>query len=121
MMLVWLSSLMLGTAVQGRGAPVGPGGCVYGHWTTAQPLVAPVSMLSATRFPVAALGVDDGTRRVPAVRGYWVGVVGYDAVELERPYPWERTWPPQLRALRLDGSSVGSPSGAFLYAYPRAA
>jgi hypothetical protein len=121
MMMVWLPSLMLGATGQGQDVPVRPGGCVYGHWTTAQPLEVPVSTLSATRIPIAALGYDDGTRRVPAVRGYVVGVVGYEAVELERPYPWKRTWPPQLRALRLDGSSVGSPSGAFLYAYPRAA
>ncbi len=104
--------------------PLRDGACDYGAWTPATIVEAPTSMLSATRLVSAALssGVqrDRSRRDGAAAVGYLVGVAGFEAALLTRPYTWQSTWPPRLRVLRLDGTIIDGPAGAWWFAHPRA-
>lgn len=104
--------------------PLRDGVCAYGVWTPTTIVEAPTSMLSATRLVSAA--ISSGVQRHRLRRegaadvGYLVGVAGFEAVVLTRPYTWPSTWPPRLRVLRLDGTTIDGPAGAWWFAYPRA-
>jgi hypothetical protein len=105
--------------------PTRPPACRYGPWSPVIALEEPGSVLRATRFPIAAMRASEDPLLLRAAssrtQGYVVGVAGYEAAQLTRDYPWERTWPPQLRVLGFDGSRHDGPPGRFWFAYPRAA
>lgn len=114
----------LGCQPTARANSSGGSACRYGGWSEPQLLERPTSLLAATRFPSALAfrpGQASGKREsVQRREGFAVGVAGFLAVEFAGVASPSQ-WPPQLRALRFDGRSFGSPVGSFWYAYPRSA
>lgn len=99
--------------------------CGYGNWSRATWLESGVSLLAATRLKVLTMSTaalaQRGSDTSPAAAAYVVGVAGFLAIEYPKDSTWPTQWPPQLRAIRLDGTRFTMPRGGFWYAYPRAA
>ena len=98
--------------------------CRYGSWSKPRWLERPTSFLAATRLAAAAVSgaapAQGGRASVRAPVRYAAGVAGFLAIKFAGSAS-PTQWPPQLRAIRLDGPSAGGPAGAFWFAYPRAA
>lgn len=107
------------------GQPARHDACRYGNWSRPHWLETPMSLPAATRFHTATMTratqpLTDTGPEDPRV-GYAVGVAGFTSVRFPRKSSLPTQWPPQLRAIRLDGAQFKRVAGDFWYAHPRAA
>ena len=99
--------------------------CRYGNWSRATWIEGISSSFAASLFHTLTMSRETPARQEwdtgPTPAGFVVGVGGFLAIKFPKDSAWPTQWPPQLRAIRLDGTRFTMPRGGFWYAYPRAA
>jgi hypothetical protein len=123
MLLLLAPAAVLKPQSPASGQPTRGEVCRYGSWARPGWLEVPVSSFSATLFHTAAPRRQTAAHSARQPVGYAVGVAGFLAAKFKQRSAQPVQWPPRLRAIRLDGTTVKgpNPAGDFWYAYPRAA